>query len=46
VGDPWRDYAWCIWSLEYNTGSKTYTPLLLKKLGIAFDEDKYRKYTG
>lgn len=46
VGDPWRDYAWCIWSLEYNTGSKAYTPLLLKKLGIAFDEDKYRKYTG
>ena len=32
IGDPWRDYAWCIWSLEYNLTSKDYTPYLLEKL--------------
>ena len=44
IGDPWRDYAWCIWSLEYNLKTKDYTPLLLKKLNINFDEEKYKKY--
>lgn len=44
IGDPWRDYAWCIWSLEYNLKTKDYTPLLLEKLNISFDEEKYRKY--
>jgi aminoglycoside phosphotransferase len=44
IGDPWRDYAWCIWSLEYNLKTKDYTPLLLKKLNISFDEEKYKKY--
>lgn len=44
IGDPWRDYAWCIWSLEYNLKTKDYTPLLLEKLKISFDEEKYRKY--
>lgn len=44
IGDPWRDYAWCIWSLEYNLNSKEYTPLLLEKLNISFDEEKYNKY--
>lgn len=44
IGDPWRDYAWCIWSLEYNLKTKDYTPLLLEKLNIRFDEEKYRKY--
>lgn len=44
IGDPWRDYAWCIWSLEYNLQTKEYTPLLLDKLNISFDEEKYRKY--
>ena len=45
IGDPWRDYAWCIWSLEYNLKTNKYTPLLLKKLGITFDEEKFIKYT-
>ena len=45
IGDPWRDYAWCIWSLEYNLKTKDYTPLLLEKLGIQFDEQKFKKYT-
>ncbi len=44
IGDPWIDYAWCIWSFEYNIGSKEYTPMLLQKLGIEFDEEKYRLY--
>lgn len=45
IGDPWRDYAWCIWSLEYNLKTKHYTPILLQKLGIKFDQDKFAKYT-
>ena len=45
IGDPWCDYAWCIWSLEYNLKTKEYTPLLLEKLGIEFDEEKYNEYT-
>ena len=44
IGDPWIDYAWCIWSFEYNLGSKEYTPILLQKLGIEFDDEKYRQY--
>ena len=45
IGDPWMDYAWCIWSLEYNLGTKEYTPLLLEKLGIEFNQEKFDKYT-
>lgn len=45
VGDPWIDYAWCVWSLEYNLNTKEYTPILLEKLGITFDLEKYKKYT-
>ena len=41
------DYdEWAVWSLEYNTGSKKYTPYLLEKLGIELDKEKYEKYTG
>lgn len=46
IGDPWRDYAWCIWSLEYNLETQKYTPLLLEKLGIQFDKEKFDKYTS
>lgn len=45
IGDPWMDYAWCIWSFEHNLGTKEYTPLLLKELGIEFDKEKYNRYT-
>ena len=45
IGDPWMDYAWCIWSLEYNLKTDQYTPLLLDTLGIRFDREKYRCYT-
>lgn len=45
IGDPWMDYAWCIWSLEHNLGTDQYTGLLLDALGIAFDREKYEHYT-
>lgn len=45
LGDPWMDYAWAIWSLEYNLKTNEYTPMLLEKLRISFDEKKFVKYT-
>ncbi len=45
IGDPWMDYAWCIWSFEYNLGTKQYTPLLLDALGIEFNQEKFDYYT-
>ncbi len=45
IDDPWIDYSWCIWSLEYNLGTNQYTPLLLKELNIDFNQEKYDKYT-
>lgn len=45
LGDPWVDYAWCIWSLEFNLGTNKYTPMLLKELGIEFDKEKFERYT-
>lgn len=45
IGDPWMDYAWCIWSLEYNLGTNRYTDLLLDALGITFDREKFECYT-
>ncbi len=45
IGDPWMDYAWCIWSLEHNLGTDQYTSLLLDALGIAFDREKFERYT-
>lgn len=45
IGDPWMDYAWCIWSLEYNLKTDKYTNLLLSKLGIEFNKEKFDKYT-
>ena len=44
VGDPWEDYAWCLWSLEYNLKTNAYNQLLLDQIGISFDEEKYKKY--
>lgn len=45
IGDPYRDYAWCIWSLEYNLKTDKYTSILIEKLGIVFDKEKYLEYT-
>ena len=44
IGDPWIDYSWCIWSLEYNLKSKEYTEDLLKELDIKFNQELYNKY--
>ena len=46
IGDPWMDYAWCIWSFEYNLGTDQYTDILLKELGIEFDREKLERYTS
>ena len=40
-GDKWLDYAWMLWSLEYNLGTKEYHNILLEKLNIKFNEEKY-----
>ncbi len=45
IGDVWCDYAWAIWSLEYNLKTKEYTNLLLEKLGIDFNQILFDKYT-
>ena len=45
IGDPWRDYAWCIWSLRYNLKTDDYTKILLDKLGIEFDQENFDRYT-
>ena len=44
VGDIWYDYAWCIWSFEYNLGTKEYTKYLLDELKIEFDKEKFIIY--
>ena len=41
--DLWLDYAWIIWSFEYNISSKKYTDDLLKALNIKFDQEKFNK---
>ena len=43
-GDPWLDYAWCLWSLDYNLKTSRYRKLMLEKLGIDFDEARYLRY--
>ena len=44
VGDKYADYSWCIWSFEYNLKTKEYTPILLKELGIEFNQELFDKY--
>ena len=44
LGDPWIDYSWCIWSLEYNLKSIEYTKDLLKELDVEFNQKLYNKY--
>lgn len=45
IGDKYADYSWCIWSFEYNLKTKEYTPILLKELGIEFNQELYERYT-
>lgn len=44
-GDRWYDYAWMLWSLEYNLHTDKYNKILLNKLNIEFDKEKYQEYT-
>ena len=44
LGDKWLDYSWMLWSLEYNLKTKEYHNILLNKLNIKFDENKYNYY--
>ena len=44
LGDRWHDYAWLLWSMQYNFRTDRWNSLILKKLGVAFDEKKYLQY--
>lgn len=44
LGDKWYDYSWLLWSLEHNLKTNKYNKLLLDKLNIEFNKDKYIKY--
>lgn len=44
LGDPWYDYAWLLWSFEYNLKTNHYNEQLLEALGIQMDEIQYQKY--
>lgn len=44
LGDKWYDYSWLLWSLQYNLKTDKYNKLLLDKLGLEFDLEKYNTY--
>lgn len=44
LGDSRYDYAWMLWSLEYNLGTDKYNKPLLDRIGIRFDKEKIEKY--
>ena len=44
LGDKWYDYSWLLWSLQYNLKTDKYNKLLLDKLGLEFDSEKYNEY--
>jgi|LSQX01.1.fsa_nt_gb aminoglycoside phosphotransferase len=44
LGDKWYDYAWLLWSMEYNLKTARFNEVLLDKLGISFNKEKYEKY--
>ena len=44
LGDKWYDYSWLLWSLEYNLKTDKYNQILLDKLNLEFNKDKYDKY--
>lgn len=43
-GDRWYDYSWLLWSLKYNLKTDKYNKVLLDRLGLKFDIDKYNEY--
>ena len=44
LGDRWYDYSWLLWSLEYNLKTDKYNRVLLDRLGLKFDSEKYDEY--
>lgn len=44
LGDKWYDYSWLLWSLEYNLKSNKYNKILLNKLKLVFNKEKYDVY--
>jgi kanamycin kinase len=44
IGDKWYDYSWLLWSLEYNLKSNKYNNILLNKLKLKFNKEKYDMY--
>lgn len=44
LGDKWYDYSWLLWSLEYNLKSNKYNKILLNKLNLEFNKEKYDMY--
>ena len=44
LGDKWYDYSWLLWSLEYNLKTSKYNKVLLDRLNLKFDKEKYNKY--
>ena len=44
LGDPWYDLSWLLWSLEYNLKTNKYNKILLDKLNIEFNKEKYNLY--
>lgn len=44
LGDKWYDYLWLLWSLQYNLKSTKYNDILLNKLGLKFNKEKYDMY--
>lgn len=44
LGDRWYDYSWLLWSLEYNLKTDKYNKVLLDKLKLNFNEEKYNQY--
>ncbi len=44
LGDVWSDYAWLLWSFEFNLRTRKWTPVLLESLNLKMDEKKYNQY--
>lgn len=44
LGDKWYDYSWLLWSMKHNLKTDKYNKMLLDKLNIQFNEEKYNKY--
>ncbi len=44
LGDPYYDYAWLLWSFEYNLKTDQFNSMLLETLGVKMTEEIYQKY--